>query len=357
MKSNSNKILLLLLTLILITGCSYFSVSGELNNLNEVSGLKNPKLVEGELKINIRNIRLLQGSELTGHNKKRSIPEDTQPALKIWSADINNHSTQKNLSQKSYSPYPYRFETEPENGNTILYYDLSEELKSKDSIIITRKFRFVSYEYELYDFNNFDESIGLAEDKLAFYTKSERFLEQAADLEEVVRSLSLESDSEKQKVDKIFGWVRDNMEYKYPPEKRGVKNAFATLQGDCGQYTYLFVTLCRIAGIPARSLNGFYFSPDKIGYHVWSEVFLTGYGWIPVDPTDKDGLYKINGHRLIASIGNNFKLSGAPSWANFNNSEVEDSSTDFMQLATMVISGFDADITTERNIISFKEID
>lgn len=357
MKSKLNNILLFILLQIALIGCSYFSVSNEHHDDLLKSALKNPKIVEGELKLNIKNIRVLTGEELAESNRKLGIPENTKPTLKIWSADINNHITQSDISDKIYSPYPYRFMTEPENSNTILYYDLSGEALDADSITITRKFRFVSYEYELFNFNSYDNSIKLSEAKKSVYTKSERFLEQSDELLQVINSLEITSVSDKNKIEKIFGWVSDNMEYKYPPEKRGVKNAFSTLKGDCGQYTYLFVTLARIAGVPARSVNGFNFSPEEIGYHVWAEVFLDGYGWVPVDPTDKDGLFRINGHRLIASVGNNFILPETPEWANFGNSEVENGSTDFMQLASFAMSGIDAAISTERNIISFEDFE
>lgn len=53
--------------------------------------------------------------------------------------------------------------------------------------------------------------------------------------------------------------------------------------GDCGQVTLLFITLCRLSGIPARFQSGFAMHPGASGMHDWAEIYIEGYGWIPVD--------------------------------------------------------------------------
>jgi transglutaminase-like putative cysteine protease len=70
--------------------------------------------------------------------------------------------------------------------------------------------------------------------------------------------------------------------------------------GKCGDINGLFVGLSRAAGVPARDLYGIRVAPSAFGYkslgagsaniskaqHCRAEVFLTGYGWVPVDPAD-----------------------------------------------------------------------
>ncbi len=53
--------------------------------------------------------------------------------------------------------------------------------------------------------------------------------------------------------------------------------------GDCGQVSLLFITLCRSAGIPARFQSGFMMHPGSVNLHDWSEIWLEGFGWVPVD--------------------------------------------------------------------------
>ena len=66
--------------------------------------------------------------------------------------------------------------------------------------------------------------------------------------------------------------------------KRGV--------GTCSSYTYLFIAMCRAAGLPARFAAGIRYrggnpSADR-EFHRWAEVYLPGYGWVPADPSGGD---------------------------------------------------------------------
>jgi transglutaminase-like putative cysteine protease len=58
-------------------------------------------------------------------------------------------------------------------------------------------------------------------------------------------------------------------------------------RGECGEYTALFVAVCRAAGIPARAQVGFFVKgPNNV--HVWAEFYVPGFGWVPVDPSMGD---------------------------------------------------------------------
>jgi hypothetical protein len=73
--------------------------------------------------------------------------------------------------------------------------------------------------------------------------------------------------------------------------------------GDCSEYSYLFVALCRAAGIPARVQAGFAF--HRVGEaledgHMWAEYYLENYGWVPVDATWR--LFDVIDYRHFSSI-------------------------------------------------------
>lgn len=57
------------------------------------------------------------------------------------------------------------------------------------------------------------------------------------------------------------------------------------LRGDCGVQALLFITLCRICGIPARWQSGLYTNPVRSGPHDWALFYTKEYGWRPVDPS------------------------------------------------------------------------
>jgi transglutaminase-like putative cysteine protease len=59
-------------------------------------------------------------------------------------------------------------------------------------------------------------------------------------------------------------------------------------KGNCTDFHSLFIAMARSQGIPARFEIGFPLPPDKhsaeiAGYHCWSDFWIDGRGWIPVD--------------------------------------------------------------------------
>ena len=72
------------------------------------------------------------------------------------------------------------------------------------------------------------------------------------------------------------------------------------LSGKCADINALYVGLARASGLPARDVYGLRLGPSKFGYkslgpstenvtkaqHCRAEVFLDGFGWVPVDPAD-----------------------------------------------------------------------
>ncbi len=90
----------------------------------------------------------------------------------------------------------------------------------------------------------------------------------------------------------IYDWVNKTLEY----ERVGGWDVPETLikrgTGSCSEYTFLFIALCRAAGLPARyeagtALRGDDASVDDV-HHRWAEVYLPGYGWVPFDPSAGD---------------------------------------------------------------------
>ncbi len=59
--------------------------------------------------------------------------------------------------------------------------------------------------------------------------------------------------------------------------------AAVNLRGDCGLQALLFITLCRIAGIPARWQSGLAAEPESIGSHDWAQFYVQPWGWLFCD--------------------------------------------------------------------------
>jgi transglutaminase-like putative cysteine protease len=90
------------------------------------------------------------------------------------------------------------------------------------------------------------------------------------------------------KAKKFYDWIADQIKYSYAIEYSTIRNISdycRTKQyGDCGQEALLFMTLCRLNGIPARWQTGWNTCPGDKTIHDWSEIYIAPYGWMPVDP-------------------------------------------------------------------------
>ncbi len=93
-------------------------------------------------------------------------------------------------------------------------------------------------------------------------------------------------------VRRISRYIGEHMEY----ELAGGWNIAPTVidrgTGSCSEYTFVFIAMCRAAGIPARYagaivVRGDAASTDDV-FHRWAEVWLPGYGWVPVDAQAAD---------------------------------------------------------------------
>jgi transglutaminase-like putative cysteine protease len=103
----------------------------------------------------------------------------------------------------------------------------------------------------------------------------------------------------------IYDWIVDNTFRN--PKTRGCGNGdirfmleSGDLGGKCADLNALYVGLARASGLPARDVYGIRVAKSNFGYkslgtssetitkaqHCRAEVYLGGYGWVPVDPAD-----------------------------------------------------------------------
>ena len=90
----------------------------------------------------------------------------------------------------------------------------------------------------------------------------------------------------------IYDYINANMYYEMTGGWNTAPTVLSRGNGSCSEYTFVFISMCRAAGIPARYagsvvVRGEDASMDDV-FHRWAEVYLPGYGWIPVDPSRGD---------------------------------------------------------------------
>ena len=89
------------------------------------------------------------------------------------------------------------------------------------------------------------------------------------------------------KARKIFRWVSEhvpwNAEDEYCIIPSFAVKGFTARRGDCGVQNSVFVTMCRIAGVPARWQSGYETKLDNWSMHDWAEIYIAPWGWLPAD--------------------------------------------------------------------------
>lgn len=85
----------------------------------------------------------------------------------------------------------------------------------------------------------------------------------------------------------IYDYLTQYIDYRYQPPYLLLgsiaDDCAHSLRGDCGVMALTFITMCRIAGVPARWQSGLYVAPDSVGSHDWAEFYTPQTGWLNAD--------------------------------------------------------------------------
>lgn len=122
----------------------------------------------------------------------------------------------------------------------------------------------------------------LSETERAYYLRSGTLIVVDSKMKDLALQITAQADTVTEKAEAIFYYLVNEYKYLNPPKSRGSLSFLQTKQGDCGEYAFLFTSLCRSLGIPCRSVVGTW-AHGKMNAHVWNEFFVENDGWIPVD--------------------------------------------------------------------------
>ena len=88
---------------------------------------------------------------------------------------------------------------------------------------------------------------------------------------------------------KIYNYITEKVQYSYMKAYSLIPDipqyCARNLRGDCGVQALLFITLCRICGVPAGWQSGLYANPGYVGPHDWAMFYVEPYGWLYADPS------------------------------------------------------------------------
>lgn len=155
------------------------------------------------------------------------------------------------------------------------------------------------------DFDNPGGGVALSDAERALYTEGTALIPVDGLVKQTSDQIVAGLESDYDKAHAIYAWVVDNTfrDGKVRGCGRGDIAAMLSLNnlgGKCADLNALYVGLARAAGLPARDIYGIRVAPSRFGYqslgaksevvtksqHCRAEVFLSAFGWVPVDPAD-----------------------------------------------------------------------
>jgi hypothetical protein len=178
-----------------------------------------------------------------------------------------------------------------EFGNTYAHWN-NVAIERKESLAVEMNYRVLSFGIRYLTNSNMVSDYDKSSDLYKKYTQPEELVQSNnPELVSKAQDITRGESSTLKKASKICDFVIRHVHYSSQDEERGAMWALENKTGDCSEYSYLFVALCRAVGIPARIQVGFAFSSTSETIedgHMWAEYYLGNYGWVPVDPTWRD---------------------------------------------------------------------
>jgi ankyrin repeat protein/transglutaminase-like putative cysteine protease len=273
---------------------------------------------------------------------------DRAKDLRLWIPIPREWDSQKAVKIISVEPEPHGRYVDPEYGNPMLFWDFSNE-PEKPSYKVNLRFR--SEQYDVH--STIDPNLIGPYDKTSkdyiLYTRNTNTVTITDKVKELAETAVGNEKNAYLQVKRIYQLVREKMCYKGFEVQGKVRSVESILDspvidpktgrerylGVCNDQSMVFIALCRAVGIPARSvialwdnrpwirvtrenpepgafrnrmIDGLSVSNRTAG-HVWAEVYLPNYGWVPVDPTfGRVGCSNVNNKAVIITKGRDIRI-------------------------------------------------
>jgi transglutaminase-like putative cysteine protease len=243
----------------------------------------------------------------------RNYGPGTLETLDVYIAVPRDLPNQRLLSEPIFHPAPVDFLTD-RWGQKVAHYHLDRSAAGQ----MPRFSMTVDVELQDTRYFIFPEKVGKLEDipreiRESYLVNDEKFDYQNPVIQKALQEAVGKEQNPYWIMRKIFNYLRDHMTYEL---SGGWNTAPAVLQrgnGSCSEYTFVFLAMCRAAGLPARyagsiAVRGDDASLDDV-FHRWAEVYLPHYGWIPVDPSGGDQPLPEDQANYIGHLANRYLIT------------------------------------------------
>jgi transglutaminase-like putative cysteine protease len=220
------------------------------------------------------------------------VPEGAHTAA-LWIPLPNSDAYQEISNVQIKTDYPVSFHTDAEYSNSVLY--VSVDSPKPGPLVVEMNCQVLRREHI-----HRPGAALKAGDKDVPDPLMPRWLQpdKLVPINQRIKDLAAEVTKGKttdlEKVRAIYDYAVNNMKYDKTGTGWGRGDIFFACdekRGNCTDFHALVIGLCRASGIPARFEMGFPIPTDKPegqvqGYHCWAQLFVKGFGWLPIDASE-----------------------------------------------------------------------
>jgi hypothetical protein len=113
----------------------------------------------------------------------------------------------------------------------------------------------------------------------------------------------------------IYEYVMKHVEYELAGGWDIAPTVLGRGSGSCSEFTFVFIAMCRAAGLPARYVGSIAIRGDDASwddvFHRWAEIYFPNYGWIPADPSRGDSKWPSERADSFGHVSNRLLITTA----------------------------------------------
>lgn len=245
--------------------------------------------------------------------------------VEAWIPLPREHAFQSLESYVLLEGYPAEEVEDAEFGNRFLRLDLTSAARDAGALLpVTVEASVTRRAYSAWQRNGAPSP---PPEALARYLAPNRLVPTGGFLAEEARRVVGDTVEPRRKARRLYDHVVRTLSYDKSGEGWGRGDAVYACDvrtGNCTDFHSLFIAEARSVGVPARFAIGVPLPRGESegtigGYHCWSEFWLDGRGWVPVDASEahkRPELHELffgalDAHRVELTIGRDLDLPGA----------------------------------------------
>jgi len=225
------------------------------------------------------------------HQTKNFGPGRIQ-TLDVHFALPQNRTNQVLASEPQFTP-SYKDIVTDRWGQKTAHYRL-KNIEAGKTVSLTMVTTLTSYEVQYYIFP--DRVGGLeqvpGEVRQKYLENNEKYQFEHPVIRQAVTAAVGEEQNPYWIARKIFNYLNAHLYYERVGGWNTAPTVLARGNGSCSEYTFVYIAMCRAAGLPARYVGSVVVRGDDASwddvFHRWVEIYLPNYGWVPVDPSGGD---------------------------------------------------------------------